>query len=830
MNVRDVTGLALASMSDAEQYYELRSRHITDAPDFSDEVLPWLRYLDNARDKETWDHFTARITAEHDAASRGGDIFRAIYPDDAAASARRFDVDADEQDRIDVVLAAASGAWSEDTSRDSTVLDVFLQLVRLAPRWARLPVTHDPNTADWIWSRMRCVLASAGFNNHAALVTELHTLYSLCPLRADETRAEWMDALVEAHKACGWPVQLGQVPWKEWCGALAPVEVIGYIFTDWHHVVALLHILKHIRLDDETNALTTLYRTIPYHTDWPAPGKNIIPAKLFEPFLPLLGIPLSTGKKLSHPLRLAFTKCFGQMATIDFLRRQSTTRIPGLYLHGPWSTVRADPAEQTGFIQHGVKLDGVWQAYQRADDAPDGVVEPFYGIPASIVGYQWNLSTAGSQELLDSRARLERIMPATYVPGFASDLFWDAFPNLVMPDGTDEDAVKAIFDAPIVASLLRADVPGLALEYPFIAFLPQTPTLDESTNQGKSYAALTYARMLSPGLEKVVRAINSSSAPDSRAFADVLRTYGTAALDEFQLPRSPGHVLSRDLLQSLITGSSVTSGKALENSGSVSLRHSLVCAAKALDFEVDLINRSFCFYLSDLTDEHRNAAQRIADIQSGALSMLARLQMLAFIIDRGLLEKLQAEDHVSTAAGMRFGVHRALARLLYAERTGRADTGEVDETFRVMRERLIAHRGQAIDSGVFASIEGGKSIAIRPGDYFADLTDADLQIINAKVNESGEKHEGVAWLHVAKLMDTRTAIAGLSHLSPAEAVGKILGTKTTGSRRILAMGFARELKNAIQPGARLRLNGGNWYLHRMDGPNGLLVRLEERAP
>jgi hypothetical protein len=44
------------------------------------------------------------------------------------------------------------------------------------------------------------------------------------------------------------------------------------------------------------------------------------------------------------------------------------------------------------------------------------------------------------------------------------------------------------------------------------------------------------------------------------------------------------------------------------------------------------------------------------------------------------------------------------------------------------------------------------------------------------------------------------------------------------------MAVDREIRATIQPGARLRLAGTNWFLHRLDTVDGMLIRLEERLP
>lgn len=812
MDLRSRTGLALASLTDAAAYYEERVDGMPGAPEFSEEVLPWLRYLDNKRPGESWNGLRSRIEAEHDAATRGGDIFRAIYPDDPTESYKRFEAEDVEQTLLDGALVTAAGLWSE-TNDDPLVAEVFGALVDQTPMWSRIPVEHQPDSAEWLWSRMRMVCGSAGYNNHAALCERLGKVYPLCPMQPTETHEEWLDKLVDAHKNCGWPVQLGQLDWKDLTRCLSYVEDDGYQSPLWHLVVSMLHVLKHVRLDPESNTMSVLYAGNALTFEWQA-GSNALTPMMVTRLAGPLHLPPNGAKKTRHPMTLAVRGALNRFTTNIYLRRQPTAALSGLVLHGPWSAVIPDEAGMDGFVQHGVRLTGVWLAQ-------GGRVTPVAGTSADIVGYAWNHKDAAKPERIAAREQLERIIPERYTAGSAFDLFRTAFPNLTMPDGVDPDAVAALFDAPIVASLVRAEVPGLAFEYPIVAFLPQTPTLDESTNQGKTLATLTYARILAPSLAQVSSGIDSGSAPDMRDLADVLRTYGTLALDEFQVPKSKAHPLSRANLQMLCTGGRVSSGKVLENSGGVSLRHSLVVCAKALDFNPDMTNRTLPFYLSDLTDAHRDNATVLEDLQSGRLALLARLQMLAMIVDEGLTELIAAADKISTAAGLRFGVHRAIAKLLYQLRTGKDDAGQIDAAAAAGRARFQNHQATADDTGVLASLDEGRVMRVRISSLLGDLTTAEMDAMAGHLAYHGDG----GWGPVGLLLNARAAVGGYAGKPLAEAVGAITGQRLRMANRSVILAVEREIRQTISLDAPYPIAGSSMALVRQDTPTGMLVRL-----
>ncbi len=820
-SIAELSGLELQSREHAEKYFESYRGRIVDFPLFDDAFIPILRYLANATENETWTDFLARhkFTADH--VDRADDIRRAIYSEDLSDINRKFGASDEEQLRLDNVFSAMADHWNPDT-QDPVVLDVFTRLLQIGPCWITAPVQHNPDSADFLWSRVRCVIAGAGHKFHPQLTNILTDAYPQCPFLPNETREQWDTNLLQAHKHCGWPVHLGVLPWRNVVNCLTEAtEKTAYIFTDWQRIVALLHVLKHVQVDETGEWLRVTYRGLASTSDLPNTSTVLGRLKLLTGDLTvLLGVP-STSKTKINPLAHAMKWALNHILVSHLRRRKALGSLPGTTLAGPWSTVSMAPTENEGFIQHGCRLSGVWAAR-------DGRVSDLRGETDDIIGYDWNVCDAASEANAEARAVFESVLPKTYDVGYPSDLFFAAFPNITT-NGMDNDlAVRCIFDAPIVASLIRDRFRALKTEFPLVAFLPESPTWDESTNQGKTLAALTFVRMLNPGIQSTVIATDSTSAPDNRAVVNQIRTDGTIALDEFHVPRAVSHPLQKDHLQSLCTGGAINAGEVLKNNPlPLRLKNSLVVAAKALDFGPDLRNRTFPFYLSELTDEQRSNGKVLETLLSGKLALQARLGMLAWIEQSNFIDALRGYERTSKNKGIRFGIHRAIARLLYAFRTGAEDVGEIDKTFEHMVAYGDRHTEAADDNGVLG---GGKRIKISLKNFFWELTESEVlamaQHIRGKQLPNVANGACVNELFVARMVAAQMALQPYYRL-----LEFINGSPARAGNRQLCTILGNEIKEKIAQGAGWRLPGHvgimGWTLFRYVSGRNLYVWLEK---
>lgn len=822
VNVAEITGMEFASLNEAAAYYEVKSARIPDAPEFSDAVLPWLRYLDNAVEGEGWDSLVRRVSAEHKIAHRAGDLFSALYPDDESDRYKTiFITEEVEQANFDTALLKAQPNFSA-LNDDPLVAEVMERMVELAPMWCSIPVLHDQNTADYIWSRMRCLIAGAGYNNHGLLTKILCSKYPNCPFLDDETQEQWHKALVEAHKNSGYPIHLAHVRWKDAQSCFSHVSSDGFFPEEWQKFLALLHIIKHVRMSDTKpdTMISTYEGTAAYYE---MPGATLMgqSRQIMAEIVKNLGIASSKGA-VANPLAMAFKTATNSMALNKLLRRRALASLSGLVLCGSWSTLDPDPSAMEGFIQHGFRLQDVWLAQ-------NGRVEKTHGESANILGYDWNIQDAAHAKHYEVRRNLETIIPETYEAGFASDLFFQAFPN-AQTEGYDRDVLMCLFDAPLIASLIRPEMPLFNREFPIVTFLPSNPTLDDSTNQGKSLAALVYTRIMQPGITRITQALDSGSAPDIRAIADMLRTHGTVCLDEFRVPKAANHPLSSANLFALSTGGSIPIGKVLGNTAdSVILQHSLVVAAKAMDVGPDTMNRVVSFYLAPLTNEQRSNGKMIDQLESGALSLKARLGLIALIQEHDIIGQVSARVNGSSNE-MRFRGHRTIAQILYKIRTGLDDTGVIDKTVASLQARFAEHIQEADDSGVLSMMEDGRSLRVRLSSIFTDLSVAEVSTMaDHMASKALAERQGYKATTVTELLQARLNIAGLFGKPFSDLLVFLSGSRIRTGNRQVSIALSREIRNTVYHAQGWRLPGhlglAGWHLFRFDNGTSQLVAL-----
>ena len=586
--------------------------------------------------------------------------------------------------------------WTVEGSPD--YCGVYEHLVKLLPTTGLAPTAvSSDDTAEFAWARARVVFSGAGWCNWKAVVSRLLDLYPDCPFLPTETKEEWETHLDAAHRACGWPVTTAHLDWR----------ALGWIFDDednnpgpWHRIVALLHVIKHTRSAPECVIVTYGGRAIKLALDASSSclGQWV---KQRQSLLRALGC-----RGSDHLFTKAVVAVLHDITVPYLLPAEHLSQVSPLAQVGPWSTLVPDPTHRTGFYQTGLRLDGVWVANR-------GRVTPYTGTAYDTVRFAWNVGDPG--EYANQRRELLRVIPDRYEEAWPSDTFCDAFPNLIGMDA----AYRVWLDLPIFASLLRSDVPGLGREYPLLAFLPENPTEEDSTSQGKTLAAQSYARVMVPGIPSL-GSPDSSSAPDSRALAHELETYGTLCLDEWHPPRSGAHLLAHANLQALITGASVTAGRALQNSGRAQLRHSIVVSAKALDFQADMVNRTLSFYLRTLTEAEQDRGGIVEDLATGRTSMQMRLGALAIMLEHKLAEAMRTQPFVKIP-GFRFDTHARLAAMLYRMRTGETDVTPLARALAEMRHRHRIHTEEAEEAGTVDALADGHRTRIRASALFESL-------------------------------------------------------------------------------------------------------------
>jgi hypothetical protein len=733
--------------------------------------------------------------------------------------------DGDVVAMAEVVKGALAGStWkSGGPDADPVRLEVAKALAKILPVTGLAPKDPMPGAEEFVWSAARCIFAGFGFDAHSAVCRELSSLFHHFPWTSDESVAEWDKSLLEAHRNAGIPAHTVWLSWK----ALAslPMMPIDSFLPNWLLWKAWTHVLTHLRLEPTAEGLylRILFNGTAARLLLPNSSNVFGHMTALKPnLLRVLGCPGGTTKDAIHPLTRAVDIVLGRLTTAMLPILETCAMLPPTVLAGSWSTVVPDPSRMTGFAQHGLRLDSVLEASA-------GVVREVPGDDQSVLDIAWNITDAHSPMMGASRDRFAASVPPRYSESWPSDLILEHFPNLNLRGYSNPLAARALLDLPLFAALIRDPLvsPEFELEYPLLCFMPTIATTDDSTNQGKTMLAETIARAIVPGVS-TVKAKDSSSAPDQRTIAEMIRVWGTLCLDEWQPPTSKASTLSRDSLQSLCSGAKVLSGRAMENiSNGVGLKQSLVFASKALDFGPDLVNRGLFWFLDNLTEKQRARAGALDEIRSGRLSVRIRLGVLALLETRGIWAEYKSLPRVSSGS-FRFESHRTLAEALYRERCREAGVAPVpkamDEAVVEMRAHHEAHTRSAEDSGLLTSLAEGKDISIRLSSLFHEFTGPDCQQmldwVNARCGSRMlTKGKGPLLSRITPTQLLRAWMAARrmdADSSLSQVLKYIRGTDPHVSDRSVAVAVAREIKSLIPEGMGWSIPGsGGWKIGRM---------------
>lgn len=714
--------------------------------------------------------------------------------------------------------------WSPDreaTELERTVLNQFLTLLPTLG----LVGAHTEDTAEFHWARVRCLLAGAGYPEHAAFCERLNLLYGDCPMQATETRDEWLALLGKAHGICGWPVVLGWMDYAAVAGCLPLIDKDVYASaaqwaTAWLRVIALLHLLKHARHDARGHVAIT-YRGQAVYVAYD-PGTNLLSKmrRLNEVLLATLRVP-STDRRRAEipPLGEAMRQVFAGLPASALLRRTPLALLPGTVLAGSWTRLVQCPENMKidKFSCSGLRLQNCWIAM-------NGVVNEITGGDEEVIPYAWNMHDF-SEDDVRALKHFREALPTEYKhTGFPSDILFEKFRNVEM-NWSNPVAFRSIIDGLICMGLLRADLPASRIEFPLTIIFPSEPTPDASTNQGKTTFAHCLARAITIDVP-CTQASDVDSAPASRSLAAAIERYGSLCLDEYRPIKSKSHLLAHDSLQALCTGQSVNMGKVMSNESSlVYLRQGLVASCKCADFPPDIVNRSVFLWLNNMGDAQRADVETAHAIATGEVSLSVRLAAVA-CIER--LELARSQPRASQVC--RFPVLFGLVCDLFRARTKASaeDTvAAVEQAFSEMRARYHDHFQFADDSGLLAMQEDAQAIRLRATTIFDGITGEEIhqlqQLIDARADASGR------WT-AAALLKARGELAGL-HPSTglARIAGVLTGNRYSSSDRAVSLALSRDLgKHLLRVGSRwmlpdlLGMNG--WYVERVSDAVGATMR------
>lgn len=722
-----------------------------------------------------WAAFTAQIDAEDKELAAVNDLTCPLWlPDDKHGWCG---VDCPEGSR-EALRRACAVTWGDAPG----VLAAYRVMALQTPQWMPMPAdVSDRNEVDaFVFARARCFFSGAGFENWHDLAHILCGLYAACPFDPDQDKESWEKELHTAHKTCGWPVTLG------WADYHSVPEVDGY--HDWMIAIGWMHVIKHLRR--EGDAVVVAYRSRIAKIDAPKSG-SINPGD-WKAQLPSIHGALDAhgdGGK-----RSAVNHCLTRLRLDDFIERKNLGALPGTILRGEWSTIVPAARHTSSFIRHDLRLDGVWEAR-------GGRIRRVEGDDEDIMDWAWNLSDARSARCTRLRERFTQMLPTTYKEGSPASMLTEWFPHWVVPEaGTVErEAYFALLDAVLCASVVRKMVTALDSEFPLVLIMPDDPTAETSTNQGKGLMTRAVTTGMVGDIPRPKTAPDSGSAPDSRSIAAVIRAWGTIGLDEFQIPATKSHILSRDNLQSLCTGGEVTSGLAHENGdGNVSLGHSIVINSKCLDLAPDLMNRSLPLFLGPCSDAQRARVDVKRLIETGAVGLQLRLAAIGCAEVHYLADACEDDLDLPAAKGSwRFTSHRAMAAKLLIARTG-LDTetacSALDRIAEDMNDALRQHQLAADASGLSSSTETGKNIRLPWPAVWEGVSEESVNLICAAINVDGKPYHGTKMVNVTELLRMRLDHTG----QPGRMLSTILSYASGSSQRASNIAVARAASDGLK--------------------------------
>ncbi len=770
-------------MNALEALYVDNAGRIDGIPEFHGIDERYLAHLGKPfADGTTWEQFTAEVDRERQHLTAQIDPRLPVFNNEERKGWGAFECPEEVRAQITDACAAAPIPTGENGSDEAARL--LLHMVKRLAKWYSLPKAGiEEKNADYAFYRLRCILAAAGFPAWNELATEVVLQVGECPFDPDETFEVWSKALVDAHRTCGWPSTL---LWLDWHG----IPDAGS--TEWMHMCALAHVFKHLRRAPDH--LHMVYRgNVEFMPRRPDTQRSIGTPQFWQAYSRVLGKPPTSKGSASSVKADSLEWALSNLGVDDLLSAEPISALPGSILAGTWSTLLPAVREGIpGFFNPGVRLAGVWRA-------ANGRVTPFEGDEADCLDWAWN--TASASRAFEDQIRFAARLPTSYPTTAPSALLRKVFPNWILPDPAEQPsefaAYCAIVDAVLCAGILRAERDDLTREFPLMVILPISPSAEESTNQGKGLMTAAIAGAFVPGIQ-LLTAPDSGSAPDSRAVATDIEAFGTLALDEFQIPGSRSHCLSRDNLQSLCTGGQVTAGKVYENSGKVRLRHSLVINAKWLDMSDDLVNRTVPLFLDALPDEQRNRTDIKEMLENGQVATLLRLAAVSLVEAAGLTEIGQPPAR-TTSEAWRFTCHRLIAAALYMRETKVTDWNEafaaIDDARHSFGDDLRRHQQLADETGVSATTQSGINLRLSWPAFWTGADDRMMANLVGYIDREGDARTGgVKWVSISQLLKFRCEDSG----SPSPSFARLLPVLTGQDARVSNTAITRSLTLAAR--------------------------------
>lgn len=786
---------ACHNMPGLKEYYEENRHKFIGAPDWSSDAsfLKYATRVGRSASGMSWRALQAAVDQEDSRSAAMNDPRLPLYTDDTAGGWTGIHCPEDSRDKLSALCASVT----IPTGPAPDILPTMEALLALSMHWYPTPREITEKNDDFTFYRMQCLLGGAGPTSSMDLGDHLSDVF---PMFAQE----W--GITDAHKVCGWPTSLIWLDWWDLPDWTLDVKT-GERAPDWLRIIAYLHVLKHVRRDDASIVVTYAGK----QDIIPLARGSMMLGQWREALGPLYGVLRVPSGKDDSAKNSAMSAALGNIGLQNLIPREPLTTLPGHLLVGPWSKVTPAP-RGASFFRPDMRLDGVWLAR-------DGHINPYEGTNAEILRYAWPVAKGNLAHNVSAKLAYASFLPKTYDLTLPSAVIAAAFPHWIRPDGIEGMAYESMLDACLCASIVRAAEPTIQKEFPLLAILPMDPSHAESTNQGKGLLTQAIGTAMVPGLT-LTSAPDSSSAPDVRAIAATIRRCGTIALDEFQIPSSRSHVLSRDGLQALCMGGSSASGRVYSNGeesdADLKLSHSLVLNAKWLDLADDLVNRTLPLFLDVLPDAQRARTDIKEGIESGLVGLQVRLAAVA------LVEALRSAGWLSVlgtglppaAHAWRYVTHRKLAVAILHGRTD-LPVAEcaymVDTVAEQLKDELTRHMQLADSSGISSTTSSGHNLRITWPALWEGIDDSTMGNLYGSAGMEYEcKVDGEPAINVNRLLRLRLEAVGMQGHRFAPIISQTMGFDLKATNAAITKSFTVNLRSYFRESLSLPPGTHKW--------------------
>lgn len=611
--------------------------------------------------------------------------------------------------------------------------------------WANTRRHHsDSDNEMWVWGSCLTFLAGFGLRTLRAIAAKLD--YDPCWQRwAGMTDAELTDEIVKARDVSGFGAGIVWTPFEKLRRCIDNTNLVDSnnkpVMPRYAKPMVALHMLKHVRYWESYDGETSLVVRYKGRSAVVAVGSNEASLSASAnkgatgEILKVLG--LSMGSKGSKDEDVewderAVRECVRLMYPTDFIRPQDL-RLKPHYIPPPSATVRATNEhrvrlEYSDWVNPGTNVANVCEFDVKTGTVThDALVKP-----SDVLNLRWPFGKDHESDIKTHLGRVPKRIDA--VP--ASDIIQRFIRNL--NDLGYPRGLRCWIDALVTVDLYREDCLGtrfgsaLQSEFPIVYVLPTGYTMETTTGQGKTSLCRALGAIMVTGLE-VNHFMPSPSAPAQRSMASPIEKYGTAIMDEFQLPLNPEHFMAKEGLQNMSTGGIAHPGRAQENAQGVRLRHALfVCGKFAPDVK-DVRTRSMPLFLDLLNEKTKVKGDELEDLMSGAVGMLGRLCHLRWGSTVGLFDMLKALklEH----GPCRFNGHQTVAYAL-ADLQG-IPREEVDGYYQAAQDMWCRQRHQAEESGLAEEVAGNATFSAHW--YWRECDTATLSRIRSQeLNSAGQ--------------------------------------------------------------------------------------------